>query len=412
MKGKKMSKRVKMAGFVLLLVVVLITSMGLAEEAKSGIKVEPYVRIKLDASIDSSRTSPGNYVTSVTNQTGATTKSDDEFNMTARETRLGVNVSGVAVDSVDISGRIEIDFYGEGYSPAATTYVQPDNKALLMLRHAYAQVDWKEKNISLLAGQTSDVISPLTPRTLNYSVLWMNGNIGYRRAQIRGTWDKPIKEDTTLTIQTALVRSIGETMLLGSGATGVESGPDAGLPTLQVRVALTRPLGGPSPATIGVSGHWGREEYDWVGSGSRERVDTWSVNCDALLPVTKWLVLKGEFFTGANLDTYLGGGGQGVAEVGTAPLKEINSSGGWVAAEMGPWKDWSFTAGIGMDDVDDDDLTGAGDIERSQCVFGNAIYALNKYVSMGVEVSKWRTDYMVNGNSNATRAQFSMILKN
>ena len=40
---------------------------------------------------------------------------------------------------------------------------------------------------TILGGQTWDVISPLNPRSLNYSVYWWAGNIGYRRPQVRLT---------------------------------------------------------------------------------------------------------------------------------------------------------------------------------------------------------------------------------
>ena len=59
-----------------------------------------------------------------------------------------------------------------------------ENKPTIMLRHAYVEV--KDDDFRFLAGQTWDVISPLNPNMLMYSVGWDGGNIGYRRAQFRG----------------------------------------------------------------------------------------------------------------------------------------------------------------------------------------------------------------------------------
>ena len=44
----------------------------------------------------------------------------------------------------------------------------------------------KDDDFRFLVGQTWDVISPLYPGMLMYSVGWDGGNIGYRRAQVRG----------------------------------------------------------------------------------------------------------------------------------------------------------------------------------------------------------------------------------
>ena len=73
---------------------------------------------------------------------------------------------------------------------------------MLMMRYAYLKV-CSDKDY-LLAGQTSDVISPLVPTTVNYTVLWNCGNIGYRHLQIQfGTTVK-----NTIEIVSTLIRNI------------------------------------------------------------------------------------------------------------------------------------------------------------------------------------------------------------
>jgi hypothetical protein len=91
--------------------------------------------------------------------------------MTANETRLGAKIKGPNVDGMEISGRVETDFYGGGAA---------ENKPNLMMRHAYIELGWPHEKFSILAGQTSDVISPLVPTTLNYSVCWWVGNMAGR----------------------------------------------------------------------------------------------------------------------------------------------------------------------------------------------------------------------------------------
>jgi cell division protein FtsB len=357
----------------------------------SSLDLEFYGYVKADASYDSSRTTPGNFVVYVDSE--ATRKNDDEFNLTANQTRLGLNISGPSSDTLKTSGRVEFDFYGNYAS---------ENKAKIQMRHAYLVLDWPKARFSILAGQTSDIISPLVPNTLNYTVLWDAGNIGYRRPQIRLTQVVPMGEKASLKLEGGCSRTIGRTDLTNS-----ESGEDAGFPTLQGRVSMTFPFFGPKPTTVGVSGHRGTEEYDLNPTGQNVDFDSWSVNLDVTQPVCPWLTIKGELFAGENLDQYFGGIGQGV---NTTALKEISAEGGWVAASLGPWSQWSFNVGAGIDSVDRNDVTAGGRTQNTS-IFGNVLYSLNKHAQVGVEVSQWNTHYRGPGDADDMRAQASFIYK-
>jgi len=163
------------------------------------------------------------------------------------------------------------------------------------MRHAYMKLDWPDCRFNIIAGQTSDVISPLYPSTLNYSVGWWTGNIGYRRPQIRLTKEYGLDEQTDLKLEGALTRTIGR-----PSVTLTDSGEDSGLPTIQGRASMTIPLYGPGPTEVGLSGHLGEEEYDT--SAGEEDFQTWSINLDVTQPVRNWLSIKGELFTGAGRD--------------------------------------------------------------------------------------------------------------
>lgn len=369
----------------------------------SKLDVQFYGYLKADAAYDNSRTTSGNYVVWVNRENNR--KNDDEFNMTANESRLGFILKGPKDGNVQTSGQVEFDFFG--------SYAE-ENKAKIQMRHAYIQLDWPAESLSLLAGQTWDVISPLNPTTLNYTVMWDVGNIGYRRPQIRLTKDCLLSGDTSLKFQGAITRTIGRDVV-GAGATS-ETGEDAGHPTVQGRVAMTFPWLPAGATTIGVSGHFGQEEYDTTASGRNEDFDSWSLNVDLLQPINKWMTLKAEMFRGENLNTYFGGIGQGVRAVKdangvtTGYDNEIASKGGWCALALGPWDQWSFNVGIGIDDVDADDVN-AGDRTLNRAVFANAIYAVNKNADVGVELSQWRTDYRGAGDADDVRVQASLKYK-
>ena len=78
-------------------------------------------------------------------------------------------------------------------------------------------------------------------------------------------------------------------------------------PFYQARVALSHPLAGRT-ATLGVSGHYGREAV-----GADKGIDSSAEAVDWTLPILKYLIFRGEGFTGANLVPFGGGIDQGVA---------------------------------------------------------------------------------------------------
>ena len=359
----------------------------------SSVDVQLYGYIKADVSRDSARTTTGNYVLYVDSE--ATRRNDAESNLTANETRLGLNFSGPASDTLKTSGKIEFDFFGSA----------PENKATLLIRHAYMNLEWPEAQLSLLAGQTWDVISPLNPSTLNYSVLWVGGNIGYRRPQVRLTKDLSVTDKVKVKLEGALSRTIGRTT---PAPVSSETGEDAGFPTLQGRVSATFPFFGPKPTTIGISGHSGREEYDTDASGTNETLKSQSINLDVTQPICKWMSIKAELFSGKDLDSYLGGINQGV---NTTTLKSIDSEGGWIAASLGPWGKWSSSVGFGADNVDRDDVASGTGRTRNSCLFGNVRYDLNANAQVGLELSRWETDYKGPGDAKDLRVQASFIYK-
>ena len=357
----------------------------------SGLDIQLYGYFKADASYDDSRVNTGNFATWVESEENVS--NDDQFNMTAKQTRLGFRVTGPETEDMITSGRAEIDFYGSAGA---------ENKGNVLLRHAYLKLDWPDDNFNIIAGQTSDVISPLVPSTVNYSVAWWAGNIGYRRPQIRLTKGYDLGTDASLKLEGAITRNIGDNTLVNT-----ESGEDSGKPAYQGRVSSTFYVLPYKPTTVGFSGHYGEEEYDINTRGSHKDFESWSLNLDVTQPVNEWLTFKGEMFTGQNLNQYLGSIGQSVKNNN---LEDIRSSGGWLAASMGPWDNWRFNAGFSMEDVQRSDLS-VGDRSMNSSIFGNMVYAINKNTDWAFEVSRWRTDYKGQRDGDAYRFQTAFIYK-
>ena len=367
----------------------------------STLDIKVYGFVRLDAAYDSQRTTGSNYALWV--DTEDTRDEDSQFGITPRHSRLGLDIAGPDVVGAKTTGKIEIDF--------DDTDSHSHNKPSPVMRHGYLKIDWPEHKFSILAGQTWDVISPLNAPTLSYSVLWWQGNIGYRRPQIRLTKEFDLGQDTVWKWEVAAARTIGRrTGLTRAGARPGDTGEDSGLPSVQARTSVTGPGFGGRPTTFGISGHWGEEEIDQDVFDNHRSLVTWSLNLDANVPITDWLRLKGEAYVGENLNAYLGGIGQGVD---VARLKEISTQGGWVAASFTPthaqWKKWQFNVGAGMDDPDSSDMRTVGARTFNSCIFGNAWYAINDKTKVGFELSHLKTDYRRQRDADSIRAQLAFI---
>ncbi len=114
---------------------------------------------------------------------------------------------------------MEVDFFGGSATGTATVVDDttgnpeagtaatspPENKPTVLMRHIFAKMDLGN-GMSLLAGQTSDIFSPIAPAILNYVAGWYCGNTGYRRPQLR--FEYAVGETGILT-QASVGRSVG-----------------------------------------------------------------------------------------------------------------------------------------------------------------------------------------------------------
>jgi hypothetical protein len=267
-----------------------------------------------------------------------------------------------------------------------------------MMRHAYMEFEWPRLGFTLLAGQTSDVISPLTPPTLYYSVGWYQGNIGYRHPQIRLTQLIPTGEKSGLSLQFALVRPMGREL------TDRRTGPDSAHPDLQGRVACTFRAGGGQTGAVGLSGHWGEERYRALTlEECPVEVQSSSWNVDLTLPFSPRVTLTAEAFTGRALDPFLGGSNE---VVDFAAGKATASSGGWLALNVKPSAAWSVNVGAATDDPRNSDLH-AGARSRNRIAFANVWFSFAKSALVGFEASYMDTQYLGLETVHAVRGQLA-----
>ena len=157
------------------------------------------------------------------------------------------------------------------------------------------------------------MISPLYIPTLDYTAGSGVGNLAYRRAQFRAEryW---VESDTCMfTAQSSINANVLTDFVTDTTNVSADIGP---YPDVQARGAITlgqRQGGDKPPVVLGVGGHCGEQDYDFLDVGDKNlRIHTWSADADIYIPITSRFGFQGEFFTGENLSNYMGGILQGV----------------------------------------------------------------------------------------------------
>ena len=370
----------------------LLADDGRLERAPS--RVKPYGYVKLDMAYDAQATDDGNFARWVASED--VRRNDDQFSITARETRVGLELSGPELCGATVSGRIEVDFYGGG----------TENNTQMKMRHAYVQLVWPDCKVTLLAGQTWDVIHPQNIPTINYTVGWWCGNVGFRRPQLRLSKGFGLGSCTTGLLEVAAVRTVtGRNTPFTP--TFEDTGEDAGWPTLQGRISVTHEIAKGQSLIVGASGHWGHEEFDLDAAGTSRDFETWSLGADFVLPLGSAFTLKGEIWFGRNMDAYLGGIAQGMNLAVAGAEHELDAQGGWLALQHAVSPCLTLAIGGGIDDPDDADLA-AGMRSHNAFGFVNGWLRPVPRVGFGLELSWWITEYVGLAQGDSLRVQFAV----
>jgi hypothetical protein len=361
---------------------------------KGDFTITPYGSLWAAMTYETERSNQGDYTFYVYS---AQDQGEAAFHCDAKSTRLGLDIAGPRIPFFNCAasgGKVEIDFQGSFLT---------ENKPGPLLRHAYWEV--KDEDFRLVGGQTWDVISPLVPNTIMYSVYWGAGNIGYRRAQFRGERYLHFGDFVMWTFQGSVNSDI-----ISDFSTTVPpgfSGDHSDWPVLEGRTAITlgdRGKGG-RPITLGLSGHIGEQVFDFAAAPVRDdmRFRTWSACLDLKAPITDRFGFQGELFMGENLGAYLGGILQGIDGFFRRP---IYSRGGW----MELWYDITDRlhghVGYTLDDPLDSDLSAASARRYNAAVWGNLVFDVTKQFTMGVELGSWKTLYVGRTPGEAIRLEF------
>jgi len=294
--------------------------------------------------------------------------------LNVNHTRFGINFSDSPTEGgTELSGKIEADFNNSN--------ARNNNGAGgFRIRHSYGQVKFGDMGLTLLLGQTGNVISPRDPSILSEGSANYLGNIGSARVpQIR------------------LTQALGpaEIAIAASDDRGADA-PKA--PAVQGRIGFKTSADWADKKQnleFGISGHFANEKNTDITENQPDiKVPkSWSVNADLNLPIIDMLGLSGEFFYGQNLRNYANGS-IGLDRTSTPDsLGGIKSMGGWVNLGVKLPASLSFNGGLGLENISNADDLKPGTRNSNMGIFANLRYNFIPSAYIGIEYWHISTDY-------------------
>lgn len=351
-------------------------------------QIIPYAKLWASMSYETKPTQIGSAPFFVT----APSNTGKQAHVDYRGTILGTNVKAPGLnilDNVKFSGKVEFDLQRT---------IDFDNKTTVHLRHCYVEAVSEEGRF--LMGQTWDVVSPLMPGTLMYSAGWMDGNVGYRRAQFRLERYLNVSECFQWKLQGCVSAPF-------AGDSNALLGTDYRLkygswPIVQGRVAAV--IGyrrcPQKPMEIGFAAHIGDLQYGLKTAGDdiNYSAKTWGMFLDAYVPITCRFGVQGELFKGENLAMFLGGINQGVMRSVAGTPESIAAQGGWINLWLNLNDYTQFRVGYMIDDPQGriDEIAPGSDLSArtlNHSLFANIKCDITKLWWVGVEYSHVETGW-------------------
>ena len=347
-------------------------------------EVRFYGFIRMDAIFDDSRASAFQTPTFIRSEPD-NAESQSNFTFHPRLTRIGLNFRAPnALDSLAgarLTGRIEADFQNGGR----------ESRAVPRYRHAFLELNWGPH--ALLAGQTSDLISPLFPSVNADTLMWNAGNLGDRRMQLRYSYDST----AGFSFRTALGLT-GAVDAQDVERNGIPDGEASTLPNFQGRVGYNS-----SRVILGTWAHYAKLHTD-TSYGGKNDFDGYSYGGDFEFRFTPQAILRGEIWAGSNLSDVRGGIGQ---SFNTATGKEIDSRGGWLELGLRSGS-YGFSTGYTMDDPKNGHVASGAPTENRAWYVTNQ-FRLAPPLTLGIDYLYWWTHFkgLHKGTDNRVNLYFT-----
>ena len=300
-------------------------------------------------------------------------KNDAFLSWTVQNSRFGFLFSpyDFGGKKFEVDARLEFDFFSTADLSVAS--VRP------RLRRAYAGIG--QKNWHLLFGQEWDVFSPLNPATLNIGGnLWQQGNMGFRRPQIRFTYKNSFNDESGF-------EAVGSVNIASNSMSFDDAGVTTAIPMLEGRFGYFYKLpAGKMKAYL--SGVYGRHNNAVAGG---DKINNWGLALSVEAPVHKYLKPSAELHYGYSLGMMLSISQDTTRQRSIAAWGQIKSE----------WLDWLETnVGYGIDTLNNSQVA-ANWVKTNQMAFANFKFKPLSVFIIGLEYNYLRTTYQGTGASSA-----------
>jgi hypothetical protein len=158
-----------------------------ASPPPAGGVFHPYVIFNVNANFNSKPLLPGSWAAFALPSVAAATRAE-QFQISPANSVFGAGFTFGKVNETEINGKVDFDLRG-------TTPLQNQNRFEILFLNVYLEL--KNGTNRLVIGQTTDVVSPLIPSTLNmFPTSYTPGSLGFVRPMVRAehtstTWRKP-----------------------------------------------------------------------------------------------------------------------------------------------------------------------------------------------------------------------------
>ena len=324
--------------------------------------------------------------------TGAT--SEASFGATLRQTEIGLEIFGPTLAGARTSANVQFDFAG-GF-PSAPNGV---NFGIVRMQTASLRLDWK--NTSVIAGQDSLFISPLSPTSfasLAIPALAYAGNLWGWTPQLRVEHRFNLPDDQTVTLQGGILDNLDWESPGTPYFRSATAGEQTGQPAYALRSAWSRPVFG-HPLSVGVAGYYGRQNWSWD-----RYVDAWAGMTDWQIPILRRLNLSGEFYRGRAVGGLGAAIGQTIVYGGNpnnpyTSIHGLDSAGGWTQLKFQLTPKLELNGVLAEDNAFASDVRGfATDannfgpiLGRNRGVLGNLVYRPRSDLLLSAEFRRLHT---------------------
>ena len=323
---------------------------------------------------------------------------------TLRQTEIGLELFGPTFAGAKSSASVQFDF-GGGFASTNNGV----NFGIARIQTASVRLDWK--NTSMIAGQDSLFISPLSPTSfasLATPTFAYAGNLWGWTPQIRVEHRFELPAQQTLTLQAGVLDNLNWEPPYNPFYRAAQAGERSGQPAYAMRTAWSRPVFN-HQLSFAAAGYYGRQNWTWD-----RYVDAWTGMADWQIPIARRLTLSGEFYRGRGVGGLGAGIGRAVLFGGdpsfaSTRIRGLDSAGGWSQLKFQLTNKLEFNGVFAEDNAFASDIRGfAVDANNFSAILGrnrgtleNLVYRPRSDLLLSAEFRRLRS-FPIYSNANST----------